>query len=233
MTALRLLARLPLLLLPAASPLLQSADTMPSATQAPAAAPVADPHDLGKGLRYASLADLGSPTEAAAAKSASALILDLRASVPEAAAEAAMKELFEPRTSFRPVVVLISSDTPAALLGTIPNVPDVLTLAAANSVPATMTIAVDPAQARAALAALAAGRPPRELIEEKVEKTRFDEARLVRNHSNGHPREPDTPASEKPPTATRQPAPLQDVLLQRAVFIHRALLALGRIPAQT
>jgi hypothetical protein len=95
-------------------------------------------------------------------------------------------------------------------------------------------VSTDSAHDRAAVAALAAGRSWRELIEEKIDKPSYDEARLARNHANGHRNEEGEPApaaaKDKPDPAATPEAPLQDLVLQRAVFLHRALLALGRLP---
>lgn len=163
------------------------------------------------------------------------------------AAEGALRELLANRAAARPLFVLLGPATPAALRAAIPgNAPGVLTLAAKDAgFAASVAIAVEPARDHAAAEALAAGRPPRELVEEKIEKDRYDEARLARDHANGrHERQTDAAA---PDSDTANPAadkasktggsfptpPLQDILLQRAVFIHRGLLALGRIPAHT
>jgi len=218
----------------------------------PTAQPVAtDPADLGLGLRYFRLAaDAALPEEAsafAAALAAPALVLDLRLAPADSVAETRLRELLANRAAARPLFVLLGPATPAALRAAIPaTAPGVLTLAAKDAgFAASVAIAVEPARDHAAAEALAAGRPPRELVEEKIEKDRYDEARLARDHANGH-RERQTDAAA-PDSDTANPTadkasktgdsvptpPLQDILLQRAVFIHRGLLALGRIPAHT
>ena len=206
-----------------------------------------DPADLGHGLRYLQLAAGTSDSAFAAALAAPALVLDLRLAPADSVAETRLRELLTNRAAPRPLFLLLGPATPTALRAAIPgNAPGVLTLAAKDAgFAASVAIAVEPARDRAAAEAIAAGRPPRELVEEKIEKDRYDEARLARDHANGrHERQTDAAA---PDSDTANPAadkasktggsfptpPLQDILLQRAVFIHRGLLALGRIPAHT
>jgi hypothetical protein len=218
-------------------------------TSAKGAAPT-DPADLGRGLHYLQLAASTSDTAFAAALAAPALVLDLRLAPADPAAESRLRELLSRSDATRPLFILLGPDTPAALRPAVRSGPGVLTLAGKNAGGATsVVIDVDPARDRAAAEALATGRPPRELIEEKIEKTRYDEEHLAHNRAIGH-RDGDTddsPAPAKPAAngvaapstgAEAQPAkpaspPLQDVLLQRALFIHRGLLALGRIPDHT
>ncbi|MBK8475942.1 MAG: hypothetical protein IPL39_06415 [Opitutaceae bacterium] len=111
-----------------------------------------------------------------------------------------------------------------------PAAPAILTLGYASpGFAPTLAVSTEPALDRAAVAALAAGRPARELIEEKLDKPRFDEARLARNHANGRRGDDAAPPDEsKEPPASE--VPVKDLVLQRAVFLHRALLALGRLP---
>ena len=213
----------------------RAADTAPApSAETPA---VADPADLGRGLRYLRLgpAPLDDPSFAAAL-AAPALVLDLRLAAGDDANEALVRRAHAGCTAQRPLFVLLGADTPASLRAALPDTPGLLTLASQESgVPAKLVIATPAASDRAAAEALAAGRSPHELIEAKIEKPRFDEAQLTRDHANGR-RESTEPTplpaakSESAEPAKEAPAPLQDTLLQRAVFIHRALLALGRVP---
>jgi hypothetical protein len=228
---------LPLCLGSGLATLVWAADAPPAATpekavEAKATAP-ADPADLGRGLRYLRLGAPADVSAFAAALAAPALVLDLRSGVDaDAGTLARLRELFAQRNAARPVLVLLGADTSEPLRTTIPHsAPGVLTLAPKESAfAADVPVAVAPAQDHAAVEALAAGRPPRELIEEKIDKQRYDEARLAHDHANGV-RERDSAPDAKP--AEPAAAPLQDLLLQRAVFIHRALLALDRIPEHT
>ncbi len=229
---------LPLLLAAGLVSVVWAAEPAPapaSAEKAPSAdkAVVADPLDLGRGLRFLRLAPAAADDDAlTAALAAPALVLDLRLATDDAGNFARLREIAAGRDATRPLFVLLSPATPAALRAALPSTPGVLTLAAKDAgVPSSVAIAVDPARDRAAAEALAAGRPPRELFEEKIEKKRFDEEQLAKIHANGR-RDAEAAAQPKPEAAPAKPPepPLQDVLLQRAVFIHRALLALGRIP---
>lgn len=230
---------LPLLLAAGLVSVVRAAEPAPApapAEKAPANEKVAtaDPLDLGRGLRYLRLGT-GAADESvfAAALAAPALVLDLRLAGDDPAHLARLRESVTGRDATRPLFVLLGPATPATVRAAVPAAPGVLTLAARDAgFPSSVAITVDPARDRAAAEALAAGRPPLELIEEKVAKTRYDEQHLAQNHANGR-RAGVPPAA--PAAAEAKPAelPLQDTLLQRAVFIHRALLALGRIPEHT
>ncbi len=232
---------LPLLLAAGLVSVVRAAEPAPvpaPAEKAPANEKVAtaDPLDLGRGLRYLRLGPgAADEPELAAALAAPALVLDLRMASDDPALLARLRKSVAGRDATRPLFVLLGPDTPATVRAAVPAAPGVLTLAARDAgFPTSVAIAVDPARDRAAAEALAAGRPPRELIEEKVAKTRYDEQHLAQNHANGR-RDGAAPAAPAPAAADTKPAelPLQDTLLQRAVFIHRALLALGRIPEHT
>ncbi|HLP09742.1 MAG TPA: hypothetical protein VK178_16390 [Opitutaceae bacterium] len=233
LVALRLLP--PLLAAALAVPA-RAADT-PSAppAQTPAAAPT-DPSDLGRGLRYFRLGSGNDDASFAAANAAPALVLDLREGAASDRSAPRLREWLARRDTNRPLLILLGAATPDERRALMPrDAAGVLTLATKSSgIPADVIVDVDASQERAALDALASGRPARELIETKIEKQRFDEARLAHDHANGVRERVATPATKpdgKP--AEPAPAPLQDVLLQRAVAIHRALLALGRIPEHT
>ena len=215
------------------APAVEAATPAPSTEQAAAV----DPHDLGRGLRYLRLGatPVDEPTSAAAL-AAPALVLDLRLAAGDATNEALVRRAHAGCTAQRPLFVLLGAETPVSLRAALPDTPGLLTLAPQEAgVPAKLVIATPAASDRAAAEALSTGRPPRELIEAKIEKPRFDEAQLTRDHANGR-RESTEPSpipastSESTEPAKDTPAPLQDTLLQRAVFIHRALLALGRVP---
>lgn len=226
---------------PAAAEAVAATDPTDRADPPDQADPI-DPNDLGRGLRYVRFSDLALAEPVAAALAAPALILDLRLATAEPAAEARLRELLPQRDVARPLFLLLGADTPAALRSAIPaSAPGVLTLASVHAgIAVSLTVSTDLARDHAVMAALAAGRPVCELIEEKLDKPRFDEARLARNHANGRRGNdnedvvaPPTPEpkdiSALAPTAGSAP-PLQDLVLQRAVFLHRALLALGRLP---
>lgn len=215
------------------------APATPSPTGAPAEAASTDPADLGQGLRYGRLRAADSSALLANVRGAPALVLDLRLAAATPANLATLRELLARADTARPLLLLVGDETPAPLREALaPHTPGVLTLAHRDAgVPADVLVATTAAADRAAAEALAAGRPARELIEEKLAKVRHDEASLARNHASGREEDfgdtaPPTPAAKSEP-ATAAPTPPQDVVLQRAVFIHRALLALDRIPAHS
>jgi hypothetical protein len=68
------------------------------------------------------------------------------------------------------------------------------------------------------------------LINPSVEKPRNDEARLVADHRAGHAPDPATAdATSAPATPPPAPPPATDAVLQRAVHLHRTLLALKKL----
>ena len=213
---------------PAAAPVSDHGD--PTAEKA-----AADPLDLGRGLRYFRPGADGNRETLAAAGTSAALVLDLRLATE--ADTVTVRELLAARSATRPAFVLLGAATPEALRAAVPSVPGVLTLAAKDSgIGAGLPLAVDASLDRQAAEALAAGRAPRELFAPPIEKKRFDEEQLVQNHANGRlgteptavrPEPVAAPAESQPAAA---PVPLQDLLLERAVGLHRALLALRRIP---
>ncbi|HKB56286.1 MAG TPA: hypothetical protein VKC51_01740, partial [Lacunisphaera sp.] len=122
--------------------------------------------------------------------------------------------------------------TPAAIIATVAQ-SSALTLGASGSLPAPKVIVqADAATDRRAYDALETGTPLATLISGKIEKERFDEATLVKEFKNGNPdAEPPPlpdPAAPKLATALGKTVPLIDGVLQRAVHLHRALLALRR-----
>ena len=89
-----------------------------------------------------------------------------------------------------------------------------------------IALPVDPAEERRAYDALETGTALAALIAPPLEKPRYDEAKLVAER---------LPARDPPPKldpaapAPSAPPPLTDQVLQRAVHLHRALLALERL----
>lgn len=197
---------------------------------------LAAPYDLGEGLGYVRvqrladallLVDLLNRTQS----KGSALVIDLR--YPTVADEdvPALAVTLAQRAPATSLFVLVSPQTPTALVPALAKLPPpALTLGVAGSLPAPTIVVAQPADAdRRAYDALEGGLPLEALITGKIEKERFDEAELVKEFENGNanaapPPEPDPtqkPAAEKAPVLT-------DRVLQRAVHLHRALLALKR-----
>jgi hypothetical protein len=219
---------------------------LPSAALSlPASAPV----DLGLKLTYVRLHRLpDDATVLAAAWSQPALIVDLRypagntAVVPSADLPA--------RPGSAPLFVLVSPATPPAALAAVrDHAPGLITLGlAAPGAAPDIAVAITPEADRRAYDALDSGASIESLLSEKIAKTRFDEAALAHEHARealketspgsndgGEAAAPpaasvaaETPAAA--PALATAPSEPKDVVLQRAVQLHRALLALEKLP---
>jgi hypothetical protein len=187
--------------------------------------------DLGQGLSYVRV-----PTASDAAgvlqqagPGVRALVLDLRYTTTSDESTAALKAAIAARPAGSQLFVLVSPATPASLA---PALANTLTLGAPGSKPAPkVVVQTDAVTDRRAHDALAAGTPVAGLISGRIEKERYDEASLVQEFNNGdHDAEPPPgpdPTAAKPGEKMPE-ARLIDRVLQRAVHLHRALLALRR-----
>ena len=221
---------------------------LPAATP-PAATPAVAPQDLGRGLTYVRLHRL--PNDFAflsAAWSAPALIVDLRHVAGDPAQAIPADLPLRPRAA--PLVALIGPDTASVLLALIrEHASALITIGpAAPGLAPDIVLPVSPEADRRAYDALDAGASVESLISEKIAKPRFDEAVLahertadtaaeegarpaVAGPSVAPPAASPTPAtSAVPPAAGAPEATPKDAVLQRAVQLHRALLALGKLP---
>ncbi len=208
----------------------------------PAPLPAA-PADLGQGLRYLRIEN--SDTNFAALQAALAesapLVIDLRAArppsgsggsrPPSAALRAGVRQ--SPAAAAPLRLLLVNSDTPPALLRAFAlPAPGWLVLGpAVPGLAVDITVAASPDADRRAAAALAAGAPPASLLNRQPAKTRYDEAALLRDYTDQPPPEiSGTDGGGSDAQAGSEPLPPADAVLQRAQDIHRALLALKRIP---
>jgi hypothetical protein len=190
--------------------------------------------DLGQGLSYLRIHSVAD-SEAAMRKAvpgASALVLDLRYATAGDEAAVALKSALGGRSPQNPLFILVSPATPP-VLGPVISASPALTLGASGSQPAPKVVVQTDATAdRRAFDALDAGTALEKLISGKIEKERFDEATLVQEFKNGNPDAaplaPPDPTAPKPAGAPEKepPAAPFDRVLQRAVHLHRALLAL-------
>ena len=199
--------------------------------------------DLGQNLSYVRLHKL--PDDArilSTAWSAPALVVDLR--YPTVDGTPALPADLPARPPAAPLFVLVGPDTPAGVLASLrASAPALITLGlpAPNLTP-DIPLSVGPAADRRAYDALEAGAPVESLINVKIKKERFDEAALTREHAEdlaGAAPPAPPPAAPPPPAAApgapatpAPPPPPVDVVLQRAVQLDRALLALDRLPAE-
>jgi hypothetical protein len=196
-----------------------------------------EPTDLGQGLAYLRIHSV-SAAEADLRKvlpSAGALVLDLRYATADESAPALVRSVLTGRPAGSLLLVLVSPATPASLAPVI-AASTALTLGAPGSVPAAkVVVQTDAAADRRAFDALDTGTELPKLISGRIEKDRFDEASLVQEFKNGDhdpappaPPDPTAPKSEAS-SAKEKPTPATiDRVLQRAVNLHRALLALKR-----
>ncbi len=199
----------------------------------------AAPNDLGQGLLYCRVHAL--PADLPSANTAkSALVLDLRYTLTDDTGATAFSAWLGFRPTTLPVFILVNADTGPALLQALAGRPvpsGVVTLGptlSAFTPDVPLKISAD--TERRAYAAFDHGTAMESLIVEKIDKPRYDEASMVKDHvSDSEQPAPDDEddADAKPDPAKDKPAPppqLIDLALQRAVQLHRALLALHKIP---
>lgn len=194
--------------------------------------------DLGSGLAYLRVHSLAE-SEAALRKvlpGSGALVLDLRYATASDESTPGLKSALASHPADTPLLILVSPATPAGIVAVLGST-SALTLGAPGSVPAPkVVVQTDAATDRRAYDALESGTPVATLISGKIEKERFDEATLVHEFKNGNPDAaplPGNPAERGVSGTNTGPAaagngPLIDRVLQRAVHLHRALLALRR-----
>jgi hypothetical protein len=190
--------------------------------------------DLGQGLAYHRIHQLPADLPTAETARRQPCVLDLRyvhAPAPEAAAlEAWVKFRATART---PIFILANSDTDTALLA--PFTPRQATAgvvvigAAAPGFAPDIAVKFSRDEERRAYDAIESGVEIATLLNDSPPKPRNDEARLAREHSPDAP-----PVDEEAALAEKlaQPgtrAPIIDLVLQRAVQLHRTLVALKQL----
>ena len=191
-----------------------------------------EPIDLGANLAYLhikSLAD-AAPLLSTAQSAQRPLVLDLRYATSEAAALSVFQTALARHPA--PLFILFSTATPQEIIAVVKqSAGAIITLSVAGAdAPAQIQVKADPAADRLAYEALGQGTLPAILVTGKIEKERFDEATLVQEFKNGNPdaEPPPLPDPTQPKLNEAAPvkAPLIDRVLQRAIQLHRALLAL-------
>ena len=194
--------------------------------------------DLGHGLAYLRVAQLPADLPTKVAEPHKALVLDLRFVSADATAGQAFGAWLGFRASAHsPLTILLNAETSPLLLHVFltPSLPPgVVTIGPASSeFKADVAVDVSPQADRLAYDALAKGTPIEDLVAHKLDKPRRDEAELARQHNNGNSDEDVEEPAPKPaatPAAPAVDAPVTDLVLVRAVQLHRALLALRRLP---
>lgn len=192
------------------------------------AAPVT--RDLGQGLVYFRAHHLPADLPADAALKRRPCVLDLRYVAADAAGAQAfdhwLRSHAAPKT---PVMVIANQDTSPLLLkpyASATAVPGLIVIGpAAANLATDIAVNVTPRRERRAYDALETGESVEQLIDDNPPKARNDEARLARDHLS----DTEMAAENPPPTPDAPPPHPVDPELQRAVQLHRALLALKRL----
>ncbi|HEY0947340.1 MAG TPA: hypothetical protein VGD81_18795 [Opitutaceae bacterium] len=211
------------------------------------AAGSAEVQDLGQGLGYLRIKEVDTLTLPSAATRP--LVIDLRhASLATPAAAAKLRPLLSAEGP--PRFVLVSATTPPPLLALLDaRAPTVLTLGTASpTLTPDIAVATTPEADQLAYEAVEQGAPVAAVVARRLEKERYDEAAMTRDHANGVP-VPDSPPApddaaptpapaESPPASPAPaggdeqpkppPAPPVDAVLQRAVQVYQALKALRK-----
>jgi hypothetical protein len=199
-----------------------------------AAAPAAPlERDLGQGLAYFRVHALPEDLPAPGAGAAHACVLDLRF-VPGDPAQAAVlgRWLRAHASPHAPVLLLANSQTGPALLAPLSSADAIAGLViigpAAEGFAPDIGLPVTAAEDRRAYDGLERGITVEALLNDAPDKVRNDEARLAKDHVQDGDRNDPAPAADAA-AALKRPAPLIDVVLQRAIQLHRSLLAMRRL----
>lgn len=186
------------------------------------AAPVT--RDLGRNLAYFRVHELPRDLPQTESARPQPCVLDVRYVRADAAAGATLLAWLKFHASARtPVLVLANAETDAALLAPLGpghTAANILVIGAtARGFTPDIAVQTSPQNERHAYDALEAGAEVTAVISENGDKARNDEASLSHDRST----EPSETAKE------RTAGPPLDAALQRAVHLHRALLALKKI----
>jgi hypothetical protein len=182
--------------------------------------------DLGLGLTYYRVHRLPDDQPSPPSGRPGACILDLRYAKSDEASAATLRAWIKFNVSVHaPVFVLENAATDPALLEAVPGggQPGLIILAPVGAkIGPDIAVRVGPREDRKAYDALDKGADVTSLLSDYPDKPRIDEAYLEKEHI------PDSEAPEVP-TEKLPPRPLTDPMLQRAVQLHRGLLALKRV----
>jgi hypothetical protein len=198
--------------------------------------------DLGEGLAYFRVHELPQDLPAASVKPG-AIVLDLRfATAHEDAGTALDAWLSFRATAPTPVFVLLDAQTAehfASVLAAHQSNPGFLTLGeSTEEFTPDVEIDASPDEEKKAYDALEKGASVSSLTTENADKPRNDEAALM--HARANPAEEpsdsdladvEQPRIDKTKPALPVPEPVIDRTLQRAIHVHRGLLALKRLQA--
>jgi hypothetical protein len=192
-----------------------------------------DARDLGQGLAYFRIHSISTDLPTGESARGRACIVDVRYVRGDRVASTALLSWLKAHAGPKsPVFLLANPGTAQVLLVPLNSagaVPDLVVLGpAARDFEPDISVHVTPSAERRAYDALEKGASIDSLVTEQVEKPRNDEERLDREHLSDSAA-PDQ-AADTGQAAPPQAAPaLIDPVLQRAVQLHRALLALKRL----
>ncbi len=181
--------------------------------------------DLGHGLAYVRVRDLPADLPAKPAGSTPACVVDVRYVPAGREAAVAFVAWLKFRASPRsPVLVLANRDTSAELRQALRE-PHRGTGIAVIGIPGPgfepdVVVRSNPEAEKTAYDALAKGTPVADLVTDHPDKIRNDEARLARS--------PEADPADDAAVDAKPEAPRVDATLQRAVHLHRSLVALRR-----
>lgn len=183
--------------------------------------------DLGQGLTYYRVHDIPQDQPAPLSGRPGPCVLDLRfAKADELGASALKAWVIFNVSAHAPIFILENSQTDPALLAVLParGPPGLVVLAPFSAhIAPQIAVLVSPEDDRKAYDALEKGADIQSLLSDDPNKPRIDEAYLEKEHIA------DSDAPEVPTDKPLPPRPLVDAMLQRAVQLHRGLLALKKI----
>jgi hypothetical protein len=183
--------------------------------------------NLGNGLTYFRVHELPSDLPSTPAGRPGPCVLDLRFAKSDGASASLLAAWVKFNASAaNPVFILENADTSAALLSLFPGsgAGGVIVLApASEKLSPTVGVHVDANTDRRAYYAVEKGASISSLLTDNPEKPRIDEAYLEKEHIA------DSDAPDIETDKPSPPSPLVDSMLQRAVQLHRGLIALKRI----
>jgi hypothetical protein len=185
------------------------------------------PLDLGHGLSYCRVHELPADLPPAPGGRPVAFVLDLRFAKADGAGAGLLSAWVRFNASpTSPIFVLENADTSPALIALFPGTGagDVIVLApASEKLTPTIAVHVDPADDRKAYDAVEKGASLASLLSDNPAKPRIDEAYLDKEHLS------DSDAPDIESDKDSPPSPLVDAMVQKAVQLHRGLIALKRI----
>ncbi|MEO7413848.1 MAG: hypothetical protein ABIZ81_10865 [Opitutaceae bacterium] len=190
--------------------------------------------DLGGGLIYYRTKSVPADIPTAPPAPKRSAVLDLRYAAADGNGVTALETWLKTHAGARtPVFVLANAATSPALLAMLsrhnPKDGVILLGAASPGFAPDIAISFPPEAERRAYEAFESNSDTNALLKENPAKVRNDEARLSREHlSTSTGEETAAPPDEKPSPTTAPPAPI-DFILQRALHLHRALLALKKL----